>query len=108
MSTDQDLLIQCTGLDPNAPYSLGNKEYFYERSCNSGHKNLKDDEIGFIGGYYDGYNWTVPVCLRCVNAQEDKRIMVYSHSVNFHLKEVKIPENFTGLDLTVLKKPKEG
>jgi hypothetical protein len=80
-------LIKATGLDPDAPYSLGNKEYFYERKCNSGHENLTDDEIAFTGGYYDGYNWIVPVCKRCIAKQEDKRVMVYSHYTPFHLKE---------------------
>ena len=85
----EDNLIVCTGLDPKAPYCLGNKDYYYERECNSGHKDLKDSEISFTGGYYDGYHWTVPVCLRCVSTQEDKRVMVYSHYKSFHLKEHK-------------------
>jgi hypothetical protein len=81
-------LVKAVGLDPAAEYSLGNKDYFYKRECNSGHKDLKDEEIGFTGGYYDGYNWTVPVCKRCIATQGDKRIMVYSHYTPFHLKPV--------------------
>lgn len=92
MKKQGDLII-ATGLDSGAPYSLGNKDYFYERECNSGHKNLKDEEIGFTGGYYDGYNWAVPVCLRCIAQQEDKRLMVYSHATKFHLKEAVVLEN---------------
>lgn len=85
-------LIVAQGLDPAAPYCLGNKNYLYERKCNSGHTDLTDAEIAFTGGYYDGYHWTVPVCLRCVNEQDDKRVAAYSHSTKFHLKEFK-PEN---------------
>ena len=28
---DKKALVKATGLDPQAPYSLGNKEYYYER-----------------------------------------------------------------------------
>jgi hypothetical protein len=86
MTTNGDLIV-ATGLDPAAPYSLGNKDYYYLRECNSGHKDLRDDEIALTGGYYDGYNWTVPVCRRCLATQSDKRVMVYSHYTPFHLKE---------------------
>lgn len=85
---EQGNLIVAQGLDPKAPYSLGNKDYFYERECNSGHKDLKDEEIAFAGGYYDGYNWTVPVCLRCI--KEDKEYPhpnQHGHNTSVHLKE---------------------
>ncbi len=82
-------LVKAMGLDPEAPYSLGNKEYYYERECNSGHKNLSDKEIKFSGGMYDGYRWTVPVCTRCISKDfdKDKGVMIYSHYKPFHLKE---------------------
>lgn len=86
--TTDSLLIKAIGLDPSAPYSLGNKTYYYLRECNSGHSNLTDEEIEFTGGTYDGYRWVVPVCRRCIATQEDKRIGVYSHYHPFHLKEV--------------------
>jgi hypothetical protein len=80
-------LIKAQGLDPKAPYSLGNKDYYYKRECNSGHTNLTDDEIGFTGGVYDGFNWTVPVCMRCISKEENKRLGTYSHYTPYHLKE---------------------
>ena len=82
-------LIKSTGLDPEAPYSLGNKPYYYERRCNSGHENLTDEEITYAGGYYDGYKWAVPVCKRCLANEKDKRPDVYSHYTPYHLKEHK-------------------
>ena len=78
-------LIVAVGLDPKAPYSLGNKDYYYKRECNSGHTNLQDDEIGLANGYYDGYNWTVPVCKKCVT---DGRVGLHGHNTPVHLKEV--------------------
>lgn len=89
MSPTKSRFIECDGLDPEAPYSLGNKRYYYERRCNSGHENLTDDEIAFAGGYYDGYNWTVPVCLRCVT---DGRIGLHSHNTPVHLVEIGIDD----------------
>lgn len=86
---ENENLIKAEGLDPAAPYGLGNKTYFYNRECNSGHKNLTDQDIAFTGGYTDGYNWTVPVCKICIATREDKRVMVYSHYIPFHLKEHK-------------------
>jgi len=86
-SEGQETYVKAVGLDPTAPYCLGNKTYEYERECNSGHKDLTDDEIGFTGGYYDGYSWKVPVCKRCIATKEDRRVMVYSHYTPFHLKE---------------------
>ena len=84
----QGNLIVAQGLDPEAPYSLGNKDYFYERDCNSGHKALTDEEIGFAGGYYDGYNWAVPVCLRCIKADKEYPYpSQHSHNTLVHLKE---------------------
>lgn len=81
-------LIKSTGLNQQAPYSLGNKEYFYDRECNSGHKNLTDKEIGFAGGTYDGFNWTVPCCLRCIkNDKEYPHVMQHSYNTKVHLKE---------------------
>lgn len=80
----QGNLIVMQGLDPAAPYSLGNKDYFYERRCNSGHTELSDDEIGTAGGVYDGYNWCVPVCKRCVT---DDRVGFHSHNTAVHLVE---------------------
>lgn len=85
-----ETLVRATGLDPQAPYSLGNKEYYYERKCNSGHENLTDEEIAFTGGVYDGYNWTVPCCLRCIKADKEyPAVMQHSHNTRVHLKEVK-------------------
>jgi len=82
--------IKCQGLDPEAPYSLGNKNYTYARECNSGHTDLQDDEIGYAGGYYDGYNWAVPVCLRCIRAnREYPAVAQHSHNKSVHLKEIK-------------------
>lgn len=86
MRTQGNLII-AQGLDPSAPYSLGNKDYFFERECNSGHKDLTDEEIDFAGGTYDGYRWAVPVCRRCIQTQQDQRAAVYSHYTDFHLKE---------------------
>lgn len=78
------------GLDPAQPYSLGNKDYYYKRECNSGHKDLKDEEISLTGGYYDGYNWTVPCCLRCIKADKEyPHVMQHSHNSSVHLVEVK-------------------
>lgn len=85
MKTEGNLIV-ATGLDPKAPYSLGNKDWYYERECNSGHKDLKDSEIGFAGGYYDGYNWTVPVCKKCVT---DGKTGLHGHNTAVHLKEAK-------------------
>lgn len=79
-------LISAVGLDPDAPYGLGNKVYRYKRECNSGHKNLTDDEIAFAGGYYDGYNWSVPCCLRCIRAdREFPAVGQHSHNKRVHL-----------------------
>jgi len=89
MAPTKAKFIECDGLDTEAPYSLGNKRYYYHRRCNSGHENLTDDEIGFTGGYYDGYTWTVPVCLRCVT---DGRIGLHSHNTPVHLVEAEIDE----------------
>lgn len=83
MRTKGNLII-AQGLDNAQPYCLGNKDYYYKRECNSGHKDLKDEEIGFTGGYYDGYNWTVPVCKRCVI---DGKIGLHSHNTAVHLVE---------------------
>ena len=84
----QGNLIVAQGLDPKAPYSLGNKDYFYERECNSGHKDLKDEEISFAGGYYDGYNWAVPVCLKCIKADKEyPHPNQHGHNTKVHLKE---------------------
>lgn len=84
MATTKETLIKCEGLDPDAPYCLGNKQYFYERRCNSGHENLTDAEVGFTGGYYDGYSWTVPICLRCVT---DGKVGLHSYNTSVHLVE---------------------
>lgn len=83
-------LIKAMGLDPAAPYCLGNKMYYYERECNSGHKNLTDEEIAFASETYDGYRWTVPVCKRCIGQNINPRI--YSHESNFHLKQIEDKE----------------
>lgn len=88
MTTKTGNTISTIGLDPDTPYSLGNKIYYYERECNSGHNELTDQEIAYTGGYYDGYNWTVPVCMRCIGQLEDKRPMVYAHSKQYHLKKL--------------------
>lgn len=82
-------LISTIGLNPDAPYSLGNKTYWYKRECNSGHKNLTDDEIAFTGGYYDGYSWAVPCCLRCIRANKEyPSVGQHSHNTAVHLVEV--------------------
>lgn len=82
-------LIKCLGLDPDAPYGLGNKVYEYERRCNSGHENLTDEEIAFTGGYYDGYDWAVPVCLRCIRADKEyPAVSQHSHNRKVHLVRV--------------------
>jgi hypothetical protein len=83
----EENLIKAPGLDPDKPYNLGLKDYYYKRECNSGHTDLSDEEIGFSGGVYDGLTWTVPVCKRCISQQKDKRLDMYSHYTPFHLKE---------------------
>lgn len=86
----EEHIITCVGLDPDVPYGLGNKMYEYERNCNSGHKNLDDNEIAFVGGHYDGYSWTVPVCLRCVRADKEYPLASqHSHNTAVHLKKIK-------------------
>jgi hypothetical protein len=94
MSTELNNLVSAIGLDPDAPYSLGNKTYHYDRECNSGHKDLTDDEIAFASETYDGYRWTVPVCKRCIAAEVEKgeygsNPRIYSYATSFHLKEHK-------------------
>lgn len=76
--------ITAIGLDPAAPYSLGNKTYHYLRECNSGHKNLQDHDIAYAGERYDGYQWTVPVCKRCIG---DENPRIHSYNTSVHLKE---------------------
>jgi hypothetical protein len=79
-------LITAVGLNPDAPYSLGNKTYYYKRECNSGHKDLTDSEIAFTGGHYDGYNWAVPCCLRCIRADNEyPAVGQHSHNKAVHL-----------------------
>jgi len=80
--------ITAVGLDPGVPYCLGEKKYYYKRECNSGHKDLADKEIGYTGGYYDGFGWTVPVCLRCISANKEyPHVMQHSHNNAVYLKE---------------------
>lgn len=93
MSPTKSKYVECDGLDPKAPYSLGNKRYYYHRRCNSGHADLTDQEIDFTGGYYDGYNWTVPVCLRCVT---DGRVVLHSHNTAVHLVEADVEDMVAG------------
>ena len=80
-------LIKAMGLDPQAPYLLGNTECYYVRKCNSGHDNLTDEEIKFAGGVYDGYDWVVPVCMRCIfsSPDNDKRVGRYIYHTPYHL-----------------------
>lgn len=88
IAAEEKTYVEAIGLDPDAPYSLGNKTYYYERECNSGHKDLTDDEIAFTGGWYDGYHWTVPCCLRCIRADKEyPAVMQHSHNTSVHLKE---------------------
>jgi len=53
-----------TGLDPQAPYSLGNVTYHAECVCKDCGQ-LSDEEIYMDSGWYDGYRWTHPRCKKC-------------------------------------------
>lgn len=86
---DNTNLVSAIGLDLQAPYSLGNKVYWYKRECHSGHIGLTDEEIGFTGGTYDGYDWIVPCCLRCIRADREFP-SVFQHSVNPKVHLIKI------------------
>ena len=52
--------IKFQGLDPTAPYSLGNAYYLAEMNCPE-------------CGYYDGYNWEHPLCKKCGTALPDTK-----------------------------------
>jgi hypothetical protein len=85
-------LIKALDLDPSAPYSLGNKYSYYKRECNSGHKDLLDEEIEFAGGWYDGYRYQVPCCMRCINSDPQYPCVSYhTHNEKVHLIEVPSP-----------------
>lgn len=81
-------LIVVKWLDPSQLYSLGNKDTYYRRQCNSGHEDLIDSEIGITGGHYDGYDWEVPYCKRCV---PNSNPLVHSHNTAVHLMETSKP-----------------
>ncbi len=56
--------ITFTGLDPDAPYSLGNKNYEADLICRE-HGEITSNDIEWINGWNDGVQWTHPVCKKC-------------------------------------------
>lgn len=94
-------LIVAMGLNPQAPYSLGNKDYYYKRECNSGHTNLKDEDIQLTGGTNDGYRWTVPVCMICIRADKDyPMVRQHSHNKRVYLKSVDLRDEVDVIKIT--------
>lgn len=86
-----ETLVKAMGL--NREVAIGspvNKEYYYDRECNSGHKDLTDEEIVFIDAWYDGHTWTVPCCLRCIRAKNERpSTELHLNNKKVHLKERK-------------------
>ena len=64
--------IKFQGLDPTAPYSLGNAYYLAEMNCPECGE-LTEDDVKMEHGYHDGYNWEHPLCKKCGTALPDTK-----------------------------------
>lgn len=75
-------MIECTGLDGRAPYSLGNRQYLYFPVCPV-HGKVEKDAIKIEGGQYDGYKWAGAVHRSCGATLESIPKDKYEEQINY-------------------------